>query len=325
MTPLLRATEPMHNQTLFLMLAIAAVLLPSSAAFGGPDGDAAAQAAGKGDETSRQQEVRAKGAQVMPFELDKTVHSFDKTDDGGIQRVRARGNAPDQVAMIRSHLQEIAQSFSSRDFEKPAHIHGTDMPGLAEMKAAATADLDVTYRALDDGAEIRYFGHTSEIVRAIHSWFDAQLRDHGRDATTSQAQFKLDALSWLAGSWINDDSGRRIEEVWTAPAADLMLGMSRTLSGDRTASFEFMRISVRADGVFYIAQPRGKPPVEFPLQSWDGAQAIFINPGNGDHLKRVIYRHNSDGSFTARIEGANQGAEFAEDYPYHRVHAAHVD
>jgi hypothetical protein len=104
-----------------------------------------------------------------------------------------------------------------------------------------------------------------------------------------------------------------------------MLGMSRTLSDGRTASFEFMRISARADGVFYIAQPRGKPPVEFPLQSWDGKQAVFVNPGNGDHLKRIIYRHNSDGSFTARIEGANQGAEFAEDYPYHRVRAAHVD
>jgi hypothetical protein len=314
-----------HNRTLFLILAITAALILPFAAIGASVGGAPAQPSGKDEETSRQQEVRAKGAQVMPFELDETIHSFDKTDDGGIQRVRVRGNAPDQVAMIRSHLQEIAQSFSLRDFEKPAHIHGIDMPGMAEMKAAAPADLDVTYRALDDGAEVRYVGHTPEIVTAIHSWFDAQLRDHGRDATTSPAQFKLEALNWLAGSWINDDGSRHIEEIWTAPAADLMLGMSRTLSGGRTASFEFMRISVRADGVFYIAQPRGKPPVEFPLQSWDGTQAIFINPGNGDHLKRIIYRRNSDGSFTARIEGANQGAEFAEDYPYHRVHAVRVD
>jgi hypothetical protein len=202
MKPRQRASMPMHNRTLFVMLAITAALFPWFAAFGGPDGDAAVQASGEDGESLRRQEVRAKGAQVMPFELDKTVHSFDKTDDGGIQRVRVRGEAPDQVAMIRSHLQEIAQSFSSGDFEKPAHIHGTDMPGLAEMKAAAAADLDVTYRALDGGAEIRYIGHTPEIVTAIHRWFDAQLRDHGRDATTSSAQFKLDALSWLAGSWI---------------------------------------------------------------------------------------------------------------------------
>jgi hypothetical protein len=284
----------------------------------------AAGAPGNDNQTPRQQDVREKGAQVMPFALEQTLHSFDKTETGGIQRVLVRGDAPDQVAKIRTHLQEIAQSFSTRDFTKPARIHGADMPGLAEMKTAPPDDLDVAYRELDKGAEIAYVGHTPTIVAAIHRWFDAQLSDHGRDATTT-ARPGLDAFSWLAGTWINDDGGRRIEEIWTAPASDLMLGMSRTLSDNRTASFEFMRISVRADGIFYIAQPRGKPPVEFPLQSWDGMQAVFINAGNGDRLKRIIYRHNSDGSFTARIEGANQGAEFAEEYPYHRVRAAHVD
>jgi hypothetical protein len=236
-----------------------------------------------------------------------------------------RGDAPGQVAMIRSHLSEIADSFARRDFAQPATIHGADMPGLAEMRASRPGELDVTYREIDDGAEIDYAAHTPELVVAVHRWFDAQVSDHGRDATTASTRIKLDVLSWLAGTWINDDGGRHIEEIWTSPASDLMLGMSRTLKDGTTVSFEFMRSSVRADGVFYVAQPRGKPPVEFPLQSWDGTQAIFINPGNGDHLKRIIYRHNADGSFTARIEGANQGAEFAEDYPYHRVRAAHVD
>jgi hypothetical protein len=283
-----------------------------------------ASASGSG-QTQRQRDVRDKGAQVMPFALDKTIHSFDKTAHGGVQRVLVRGDAPDQLAMIRAHLREIADSFAKRDFSKPAHIHGSDMPGLTEMRAAQPGELDVTYRDLDDGAEIDYVGHTPDLVTAVHHWFDAQLSDHGRDATTSFPQVKLDVFAWLAGTWINDDGTRHIEEIWTAPAADLMLGMSRTLSNGGTASFEFMRISARADGVFYIAQPRGKPPVEFPLQSWDGKQAVFVNPGNGDRLKRIIYRHNSDGSFTARIEGADQGAEFAEDYPYHRVRAAHVD
>ncbi len=276
-------------------------------------------------QTSREQEVRDKGAQVMPFALEQTIHAFDKTADGGVQRVRVRGEAPEQTAMIRRHLSEIADSFSRRDFSQPATIHGADMPGLAEMRAARPGELDVTYRELEDGAEIDYNARTPELVAAVHRWFDAQLSDHGRDATTASAHIKLDALAWLAGTWINDDGDRLIEEIWTAPASDLMLGMSRTLKGGTTVSFEFMRISVRADGVFYIAQPRGKPPLEFPLQSWDGAQAVFTNAGNGDHLKRIIYRHNTDGSFTARIEGANQGAEFAEDYPYHRVRAAHVD
>jgi hypothetical protein len=133
---------------------------------------------------TRQDEIRQKGADVMPFALDKTIHVFDKTGSGGVQRVRVRGDAPEQLAMIRAHLRDIAQAFSARDFSKPMHIHGADMPGLAQMKAAKPGQLSVDYAELADGAQITYVGHTPEIVAAIHRWFEAQLRDHGDDATT---------------------------------------------------------------------------------------------------------------------------------------------
>lgn len=138
-----------------------------------------------GPATARQSEVREKGAQVMPFSLEQTLHTFDKTDSGGIQRVRVRNAAPDQVAMIRSHLNSIAQSFAARDFSAPAHIHGIDMPGMAEMKAAMPDELAVSYRELDDGAELDYVSRSPTIIAAVHRWFDAQLADHGQDAATS--------------------------------------------------------------------------------------------------------------------------------------------
>jgi hypothetical protein len=153
---------------------LAALLLTAAAA--DPTNDTA---------TPRQSEVREKGAQVMPFSLEQTLHTFDKTDSGGVQRVRVRNAAPDQVAMIRSHLSSIAQSFAARDFSAPAHIHGADMPGMAEMKAAKPDELAVSYHELDDGAELDYVSRSPAIIAAVHRWFDAQLADHGRDATTS--------------------------------------------------------------------------------------------------------------------------------------------
>jgi len=130
----------------------------------------------------RQQEVRKKGAAVMPFSLDRSLHTFAKTDTGGVQRVRASNAAADQVAMIRSHLHSIARSFNARDFDAPAHIHGADMPGMAEMKKAKPDELTVDYRELDDGAELDYVSRSPAIIAAIHRWFDAQLADHGDDA-----------------------------------------------------------------------------------------------------------------------------------------------
>ena len=104
----------------------------------------------------REDEVRTRGADVMPFALADTVHIFEKTPTGGVQQVRARAGDPDQVLMIRVHLLSIADSFATRDFSGPAHVHGDAMPGLAELRNAKNA---------------------------IHRWFDAQLADHGHDAT----------------------------------------------------------------------------------------------------------------------------------------------
>jgi hypothetical protein len=133
---------------------------------------------------SRQEEVRQKGAQVMPFALEQTIHVFNKTASGGVQRVLVRGDAPEQLVMIRSHLQDIAKAFSVRDFSKPMHIHGTDMPGLADMQAAEAGELSAVYSELAEGAQITYSSHSPKVVAAIHRWFDAQLSDHGDDATS---------------------------------------------------------------------------------------------------------------------------------------------
>jgi hypothetical protein len=125
-------------------------------------------------------------------------------------------------------------------------------------------------------------------------------------------------IAWLAGSWEIASATQCVDEQWTAPSADMLIGMSRTVAGGKTASFEFMRIEARADGIYYVAQPGGRPPVDFKLASDSASELIFVNPGHADHLKRVIYRRGSDGNLTARIEGENGGKPFAQDYAYAR-------
>ena len=69
----------------------------------------------------------------------------------------------------------------------------------------------------------------------------------------------LQDLGWLAGDWQLTAGGQCIEETWTAPSNNLLVGMSRTVAGGRTTSFEFVRIEARADGIYYVAQPGGRP------------------------------------------------------------------
>src|SRR5262245_27064255 len=111
-------------------------------------------------DAARQEEVRARGSEVMPFALGDTQHQFEQTADGGIQRVSARAGHDDELPAIRAHLREIADAFARRDFSGPAKIHGDDMPGLAALRAATPESLRVTYSDRPDGAEVRYVGAT---------------------------------------------------------------------------------------------------------------------------------------------------------------------
>jgi|SRR5579862_9402106 len=132
---------------------------------------------------NRQAEVAARGAQVMPFNLSATTHVFTKTPRGGVQQVVVKdSNDRDQLAMIRTHLAQIAQSFQRGDFSGPTQTHGAQMPGLAKLKTANPGDLSVRYRELAKGAQIEYSSRIPEVIAAIHEWFDAQLADHGADA-----------------------------------------------------------------------------------------------------------------------------------------------
>ncbi|EEA04181.1 conserved hypothetical membrane associated protein [Burkholderia sp. H160] len=132
--------------------------------------------------TQRQMDVAQQGAEVMPFSLPATTHIFTKTADGGIQQVVTKHHDPKQIDLIRGHLAGIAQQFSAGDFEAPEQIHGNDMPGLAVLRTARPGELKIHYRDLPNGGEIVYRSDEPRLVAALHSWFDAQLSDHGHDA-----------------------------------------------------------------------------------------------------------------------------------------------
>lgn len=131
---------------------------------------------------TRQEEVAKQGAQVMPFDLEQTMHMFQPLEDGGRQTVTAKDSSnSQQIALIQAHLQEEAAKFRQGDFSDPAQIHGEDMPGLAALRAGA-GHIDVQYTPLPNGAQIQYTTKDPALIAALHQWFAAQVSDHGHHA-----------------------------------------------------------------------------------------------------------------------------------------------
>jgi hypothetical protein len=131
---------------------------------------------------SRQEEVATRGAKVMPFDLEQTVHHFHPLENGGLQMVTIKDPSNStQIALIQAHLREEAEKFHRGDFSDPAKIHGENMPGLAALQTGAQ-HIDIQYTALPHGAQIRYSTKDPALVMALHQWFAAQRADHGHHA-----------------------------------------------------------------------------------------------------------------------------------------------
>ena len=106
---------------------------------------------------------------------------------------------------------------------------------------------------------------------------------------------QLSQLSWLAGSWFNENG--RVEEHWMAPREGLMVGMIRNL--DRGSFYEYLRIEATEDGVFYISQPKGRTENRFRLVSIQPHRVTFENVENHSVLN---YYLNEAGRFCGSLD-----------------------
>src|SRR6185295_7552658 len=80
-----------------------------------------------------------------------------------------------------------------------------------------------------------------------------------KETSAAGATPKITELAWLSGDWQTAPGGRaQIEEHWTLPAGGTMIGVGRTVAGEKTVEFEFLRIEQRGDDIFYVANPNAQ-------------------------------------------------------------------
>ena len=133
----------------------------------------------------------------------------------------------------------------------------------------------------------------------------------GSDGATSKQGPGVPALSavaFMAGCWRGAPSpnGTTIEEWYSEPATNLVLGMTRYVRDGRVVDFEFTMIE-RTDSTFLLVpRPKGVRSDAFPLKELTDGQAVWENPAH-DFPQRIIYRRGDGGTLVARIEGNTPG------------------
>jgi hypothetical protein len=134
----------------------------------------------------RREMIHSRSSMVMPFNMNKVTHFFIKTKNGGILMIKSK-NAQDtlQIGLIRDHLKKEHKLFSNADFKDPKTLHGANMPGLKVLTNSKNK-FKVNYKKLSDGAELTFTSTYPAVIKALHIWFDAQLKDHGKDARSHE-------------------------------------------------------------------------------------------------------------------------------------------
>ncbi len=119
----------------------------------------------------------------------------------------------------------------------------------------------------------------------------------------------LAELAFMAGCWRGPSGdGLIIEEYYTTPADNLMLGVSRYVEGARVTSYEFSTIEREGAGIVLTPRPSGQKPVRFRLTRLDSTGAVWENPSH-DFPTSIAYRRGPADSLFARIEGPGPGGK----------------
>lgn len=110
----------------------------------------------------------------------------------------------------------------------------------------------------------------------------------------------------MAGCWegtFRDRSGRGIiEEHYTTPTSNVMLGTTRFIRDGHTVQYEFTLIRADSSGVRLIPHPNGRRSEhDFMLTRWAEDQAVFEAPEH-DFPKRIVYRKDAEAGLRARID-----------------------
>jgi len=124
-------------------------------------------------------------------------------------------------------------------------------------------------------------------------------------------------LQWMRGRWVGESEGVRMEEHWIGPLGGALLGVHGDVKSGRLVSWEFFRIDVAQEGVFYYASPRSAAPTTFKLVKLGNRRAVFENKIH-DFPQRILYWLDGKDVLHARIEGTRNGVSRSEEWAWTR-------
>jgi hypothetical protein len=133
----------------------------------------------------------------------------------------------------------------------------------------------------------------------------------------------IEQVRWLAGCWESAAPEKGVEEYWMAPRGKTMLGVGRTVRGEKLVEYELVLLREEGAKLAYEAHPSGQAPAVFLSREVGDSRVVFENLEH-DFPQRVGYQLDGPDTLTAWIEGTSGGKTKRIDFPYKRAAACGV-
>ena len=133
-------------------------------------------------------------------------------------------------------------------------------------------------------------------------------------------------LSFIEGHWVADLGGDQLEEIWSAPTGDSLVGMFRWIKNGRVWIYELLTIRREADGIVFrfrhfsnelVPWEPKDAPLTFKLVSFSEGKAVFENPEH--ETRRYSFIKDGEKGLRVHLQAFEDGKLTPGDvFEYHR-------
>jgi hypothetical protein len=173
-------------------------------------------------------------------------------------------------------------------------------------------------RARSNAEEAKAAQQAAINLRAVSEGV-TQYADSPRSRSTSpdaiqagRAEGELAEFSFIVGTWRGKKDGELVEEIWSKPHGNAMMGMFRWLNAEgRSRMYELLTISREGDETFLrlrhfspamVAWEEKDAPVVLKLTEVAHGRAVFVNVSETDRMERIVFHQHDVGTLAIDVE-----------------------
>jgi hypothetical protein len=149
-----------------------------------------------------------------------------------------------------------------------------------------------------------------------------------QDTEVSEAG-ELAAFEFLVGTWRGEMDGGLVEEIWSRPEGNAMMGMFRWLNAEgRSRMYELLTISREGDETFLrlrhftssmVAWEEKDAPVVMKLVESSTGRALFENVNEADRLERIVFHQPEAGKLAIDVEFSEESGRAPLNFRFDAV------